>query len=326
MLAPLVTSLLMLAATQPAPVSPPARDPCLMRQGDTYYCYGTRDLVRTMESKDLVHWKLDQDVFPTMPEWIHTKYPEIRNLWAPDLSYFNGRYQLFYTASHFGTNVSVIGVAFNSTLDPADPNYRWVDSGSAVIESHKSDNWNALDPNFIVDAQGQPWLALGSYWSGIKLYKLDPKTLHVPADAKQYALASRGGGAIEAPFLFQHDGWYYLFVSFDHGSAGVKSTYNIRVGRSRAITGPYVDRDGKPMMQGNATLVLKSTGNVRGPGHCAVMHDGDRDLLAYHYYDADAGDRPPPRVQIRPLTWDPQGWPVAGEPVGGKPVGANPAH
>ncbi|MGN6627192.1 MAG: arabinan endo-1,5-alpha-L-arabinosidase, partial [Tepidisphaeraceae bacterium] len=294
-------------------VPPPAHDPCLMRQGNTYYCYGTRGLIRTMESSDLIHWQAQPDAFAHMPDWIHANHPEIRDLWAPDLSYFKGRYQLFYCGSRFGTNASVIGVAFNRTLDPADPNYRWEDSGSAVIESHKRDDWNAIDPNFIADAQGQPWLVLGSYWSGIKLYKLDPKTLHVPADAKPIALASRGGGPIEAPFLFRHDGWYYLFVSYDHCCRGARSDYNIRVGRSRQITGPYVDRESRPMLQGHATIVLESSGNVRGPGHCAVVRDGERDLLVHHYYDA--ADKGRAKLQVRALTWDGAGWPIAGAPL-----------
>jgi arabinan endo-1,5-alpha-L-arabinosidase len=131
---------------------------------------------------------------------------------------------------------------------------------------------------------------------------------------RPHALASRGGsGPIEAPFLFERDGLHYLFVSFGVCCMGASSTYKIMVGRSSSITGPYVDRAGRPMTEGGGTLVLESNARFHGPGHNAVYADGASDDLVYHTYDA--GDGGMPTLQIRPLSWTPDGWPVTGAPL-----------
>jgi arabinan endo-1,5-alpha-L-arabinosidase len=231
-------------------------------------------------------------------------------LWAPDISFFNNRWHLYYAASTFGKNHSAIGLATNATLNPDAPNYKWVDEG-LVIESTSADNWNAIDPNVAFDETHQPWLAFGSYWSGIKLRKLDAATGKPAAAVPLIALA--GGrpapDAIEAPFIIRHGGYFYLFVSFDACCQGVNSTYNIRVGRATAITGPYADRDGKPMLKGGGTLVLSGSKRWRGPGHNAILNDNGVDWLVYHAYDADEVGTA--KLRIEALGWDAQGWPVA---------------
>ncbi len=114
-------------------------------------------------------------------------------------------------------------------------------------------------------------------------------------------------GAVEAPFLFKHKGWWYLFVSFDFCCRGAKSKYNIVGGRSRKITGPYVDKDGRPMIDGGGSLVLESAaGDWRGPGHCAVFSENGTDYLVFHAYAAATGRS---ELKIATLTWQ-NGWPV----------------
>jgi arabinan endo-1,5-alpha-L-arabinosidase len=98
---------------------------------------------------------------------------------------------LYYAGSTFGSRRSVIGLATNVTLDPNRPDYAWVDEGE-VIASSPTDDWNAIDPNLVLDENQQPWLAFGSYWSGIKLRKVDAATSKLATDNPQlYALASR---------------------------------------------------------------------------------------------------------------------------------------
>ena len=146
--------------------------------------------------------------------------------------------------------------------------------------------------------------------------RIDAQTgLLSEADTRLYSLASRPERprAVEAPFMIRHGDMYYLFVSFDQCCRGVNSTYKTMVGRSKTVTGPFQDREGRPMMEGAATLVLESQGNVRGPGHCAVLAETGRDWLVHHFYDADHNGQS--ALQIRPLTWDADGWPVAGEPI-----------
>jgi arabinan endo-1,5-alpha-L-arabinosidase len=293
-------------------------DPTLIKAGDTWYLFSTRAGIAVRCSPDLERWRLCGDVFGHLPGWAVEDVPGLRGLWAPDVSYFAGRYHLYYSASTFGSNRSSIGLVTNETLDPSSDRFRWVDRGK-VIGSTSGDDWNAIDPNIVLDDGGRPWLSFGSFWGGIKLRKIDPTTgMLDPRDSTLYSLASRPRspqlpGAIEAPFIYRHGGYYYLFVSFDFCCRGIESTYHVRVGRSRKVTGPYVDRDGKDMREGGGSIVVASEGRWRGPGHCTVVADGEGDSLVYHAYDAER--RGVPTLRVAPLTWDAEGWPrIATEP------------
>ena len=287
-------------------------DPTIIKDGDTFYLFSTRAGIAVRCSKDLVAWRLCGDVFAHLPAWAVSDVPGLRGIWAPDISYFNGKYHLYYSASTFGKNRSSIGLATNQTLDPTSDKYRWDDQGK-VISSYNTDDWNAIDPNIVVDEQGEPWMSFGSFWSGIKMRKIDRATGKISStDTKLYSLASRPRsaelpGAIEAPAIVRRGGYYYLFVSFDFCCRGVNSTYNIRVGRSKQVTGPYLDRDNKDMMDGGGTLVLSGGKRWRGPGHCAVLRDQGGDKLVYHAYDADA--RGASTLRIAAISWEGD-WPT----------------
>jgi len=217
---------------------------------------------------------------------------------------------LYYAVSTFGKNGSVIGLATNTTLDEKADGFNWVDEG-LVIESTAADNYNCIDPNFVLDTDGNPWLVFGSFWTGIKMRRLDTETRKLSSDdTTLYSLAQRPNPphAIEGPFIFKHGDFYYLFVSFDQCCQGVKSTYYVVVGRADTLTGPYTDRDGVDMLKGGGTQVTFATDRWKGPGHCAVFHDGDTDYIVYHAYDAQLqGTR---TMRINPLVWDADGWPA----------------
>lgn len=303
-------------------------DPSIARDGDTWYVFSTRHgepgELPIRCSKDLEQWKLCGSIFPSIPAWILRQSPQTKELWAPDVSYFNGEYHVYYAFSVFGKNTSGIALVTNKTLNPASPDYHWVDRG-LVLGSVASDDYNCIDPNISFDRQGRPWLAFGSFWSGIKMRRIDPATGTLSkADTHLYALAERAEPAhpapappglpadweaIEAPFVVHHGGYYYLFVSFDLCCRGVKSTYRTMVGRSRHINGPYVDANGTPMRKGGGTELL--TGNQRwlGPGGESVLmgKGADPDLIVFHAYDAHTGK---PALQVSTLTWS-GGWPHA---------------
>ncbi|MBP8972362.1 MAG: arabinan endo-1,5-alpha-L-arabinosidase [Anaerolineae bacterium] len=289
-------------------------DPCIIKEGDTYhlFCTGPRILWRT--SRDLENWELRGNVFSAFPAWAREAIPRADSLWAPDISYYNGRFHLYYAVSTFGSNRSCIGLATNATLDSQLPDYQWVDEGK-VIESNLTDDWNAIDPNLILDEDGQPWLAWGSFWTGIKMRRVEPGTGKLSSDdTRLYSLARRDlvpgtSGAIEAPFLIRRQGYYYLFVSFDFCCKGALSTYKIMVGRAEKVIGPYYDRDGQAMLEGGGTLVLEGDDRWRGPGHNAVLQEPGGDLLVFHAYDAKAAGMP--TLRISPITWDAEGWPHA---------------
>ncbi|MCA9238658.1 MAG: arabinan endo-1,5-alpha-L-arabinosidase, partial [Planctomycetales bacterium] len=197
------------------------------------------------------------------------------------------------------------------TLNPADSGYGWKDHGIVVQTDEHSDH-NAIDPAIVRTPSGELWMVYGSYWTGIKLFRLDPVTgKRISPDAPTYSLARKE--QIEAASIYYHDGYYYLFVNWGHCCRGVRSTYNIRVGRSRAITGPYLDRDGVDLLEGGGTLLLDSEGSAIGPGHAAFFPRDGQELLSYHFYSAEDNGRA--KLGVRRLSWDEQGWPLAGELV-----------
>jgi arabinan endo-1,5-alpha-L-arabinosidase len=284
-------------------------DPAIAEKEGNYYVFSTGVGISVSCSPDMLVWDLCKAVFFGYPDWLEEKIPDVGDLWAPDISFYNGKYQVYYAASTFGQNRSAIGLATNTTLDINSENYKWQDEG-LVIESFPSDNWNAIDPNFVLDENGQPWLAFGSYWSGIKLIKLDPATRKPSTeDTTLYSLAYRPPAphAVEAPFIIYKNGFYYLFVSFDQCCRGANSTYHTRVGRSETITGRYVDKDGVPMLEGGGTLVLEAGERWKGPGHNAIIQKDGEDFIVYHAYDAELNGAF--SLQIAPLEWV-DGWPT----------------
>jgi arabinan endo-1,5-alpha-L-arabinosidase len=291
-------------------------DPSLIKQGNAYYLFSSGAGIEIRESADLMHWTPRGEVFDKVPARARAKVPGTSGIWAPDISFFDGEYHLYYAVSTFGGQRSVIGLATNTTLDPSAPGYKWVDRGEVVESRPGRDNFNAIDPNVVIDAGANVWLAFGSQWSGIKLLRLDPTTgLRAGGRlGKLVAIASRPRAEpIEAPFVFQRGGYDYLFTSFDRCCTGAASTYKIMVGRSVSVTGPYLDRSGRPMTRGGGTLVLAGAGRFHGPGSNAVLSVGDRAYLVYQAYDT--WNKATPTLQIRPLSWTPDGWPVAGDPL-----------
>ncbi len=320
-----VAASLVVPRPAPKPADPIAHDPTVIRQGRYYYAFITGDIAtRTYlpmkRSTDLVHWTELGPVFATAPDWV------VRELgltpgdfWAPDITFFDGEFHLYYAASSFGTNNSVIGLATAKTLDPASPGYGWVDRGM-VFRSSTADNFNAIDPD-VVFADGQPWLSFGSFWDGIKMRRLDRRTgLLSTADPTLYSLASRGGASIEGGSIVRHGAYFYLFASLDFCCRGVNSDYRVVVGRSASVTGPYVDRAGVPMLTGGGTELLRGYNEFRGPGGGDVFDD----FYVHHYYDAT--DNGAPKLSVRPMSWS-GGWPALGDPLSGSlQVGHGPAY
>ncbi|UPL47719.1 arabinan endo-1,5-alpha-L-arabinosidase [Hymenobacter sublimis] len=309
------------ARAQTAPTLIPAHDPVMAQQNGTYYMFCTGPGIAVWSSKDRKTWTREKPVFAEAPAWATQAVPGFKNnhIWAPDISFHNGVYSLFYSISAFGKNTSCIGLATNKTLDPTSKDYKWVDQGRVVQSVPGRDMWNAIDPNLIRDEAGAPWLSFGSFWEGIKLVKLRPD-LTAPAQPEQWrTIAKRprtpqlndslpGDGAIEAPFIFRRNGYYYLFTSFDYCCRGPQSTYKIMVGRAKAVTGPYLDKAGTPLEQGGGTQVLAGDKNWFGLGHNSVYTFDQTDYLVFHGYDA--ADKGRSKLRLEKLSWDAAGWPV----------------
>jgi arabinan endo-1,5-alpha-L-arabinosidase len=289
-----------------------SHDPVMARQGDTYYVFCTGSRIPIRKSTDMHNWQYVGNALPSIPLWVKTYVPAYSgsSVWAPDISYFNGKYYLYHSFSTFGSNVSAIGLATNTTLNPSDPCYAWVDSGGPVVHSHSYDNFNTIDPALFIDTQSTParcWLAFGSFWSGIKITEIDPDTGHPISDPPVlYSLAYNS--SIEAAFIIYREPYYYLFVSFDSCCQGVNSTYNIRVGRATSVTGPYYDRNGTDMMSYGGNRLTWNNETWKGPGHNAVFLDNDgRYWIVHHAYIVPSGAA---YLRIHELFWTEDFWPT----------------
>jgi len=285
-------------------------DPMIVKDGDTYYLFSTGQGVQLRTSSDLKSWQAAGQVFDSKPAWITTTGSSDPNhLWAPEVRYFGGTFHLYYSASKFGSNQSCIGHATKAALASTED---WVDLGAAFCSntSGPAQDFNAIDASPFQDQEGKLWLPFGSFWSGLKMLRLDEDGKTSGPDL--FSLATRPNTAVEAPHLFFHDGFYFLFESVDSCCQGSQSSYKIMVGRSTDVTGPYLDQSGALLSAGGGTLVLKGGSRWRGPGHNAILQDGARYLNIYHSYDADHAGVP--TLRISELTWSDDNWPISAGP------------
>lgn len=275
-----------------------------------YWVFHTGRGIRSHWSSNLVDWVAGPAAFTNRLAWWNDAAPGWDGrLWAPDVQRVGTKFRLYYSISVFGKQTSGIGLAETAALS-IDPPTFWQDRG-LVIATSERDDFNAIDPCVFRDAQARVWMVFGSYWSGIKLVELDDASgLRKFPDRVPIALARAASPEtdIEAAYVTMLDGWYYLFANRGQCCRGVKSTYRIIMGRSRQPDGPYVDRDGTDMRDGGGSTFAQTDGRRIGPGHVGVLRDGDREILSYHFYDADAGGRP--RLGIATLGRDAMGWPA----------------
>ena len=304
--------------------SPFVHDPVLAYEDGTYYLYCTGHGITQMTSKDRQHWTLDREGVLSkdqIPAWTHDSVPGFEtHIWAPDVIKYRGKWYMAYSCSTFGKNTSAIGLLSNKKLSDRKG---WKDEGCIIASKGKRDNWNAIDPNFIIDEKGKPWMTWGSFWDGIQLIPLD-KTLHPKKGAKPQTIARRyalersdvpgnptskeaGPNAIEAPFIMKHGDYYYLFVSWDYCCRGIKSNYRVAVGRSKQVAGPYLDKEGKPMLEGGGTLILEGDKKeYEAMGHCSAYSFPDGDEFFCHGYSV-AKNGASILVQKR-IRWTSDGW------------------
>jgi arabinan endo-1,5-alpha-L-arabinosidase len=315
----LVTCIFLISMVSCAQTDKPiTHDPVVAKQGDTYYLFCTGPGITSFTSKDLKTWTQQDPVFAESPEWANSVAPGFNgHIWAPDISFYKGKYYLYYSVSAFGKNTSAIGLVTNSTLNSEDENYKWEDQGIVIQSAPNRDLWNAIDPNLIFDEEGTPWLSFGSFWSGLKMVKLndDLKTLAQPQEWHPIARRDRSAGipdanagdaALEGPFIFKKGDYYYQFLSWDYCCRGEESTYKLVVGRSKSVTGPYVDKDGKKLIAGGGSLVIEGNKNWYGVGHNSVFTFDGKDYTFMHGYDAS--DKGLPKLIVKEVNWI-DGWP-----------------
>ncbi|VXB20750.1 Extracellular exo-alpha-(1-_5)-L-arabinofuranosidase ArbA [Flavobacterium sp. 9R] len=315
----IATSLVLLMTIVSLAQNNMVHDPVVIKQKDTYYLYCTGKGISVLSSKDLKNWQPEPSIFKEKPHWVDVVVPNFDNhIWAPDISFHNNTYYLYYSVSAFAKNTSAIGVATNTTLNPKDPAYKWIDHGIVIQSQPNRDMWNPIDPNLVFDDSNTPWLTFGSFWEGLKMVKLNPDLKSIANPQEWHTIAKRkrsfdlpdtdpGDAALEAPFIFKKKGYYYLFLSWDLCCRGDKSTYKVVVGRSKNPTGPYVDKTGKSLNEGGGSLVVEGNENYFGVGHNSVYTFDNKDYIFYHGYEKKSNGAP--KLIIKELLWDTENWP-----------------
>jgi len=298
-------------------------DPTIIKEDEFYYMFSTDTHVNQVptsgvqirKSKDLIHWEYIgtalNEVPPNAKEWSNAS-----GLWAPEVISYKDKFYMYYSASTFGSTVSCIGLATADHL--VGP---WNDHGIVIKTNPQIANHNAIDANVVVDKTGNHWLCYGSFFGGIHLVRLDMETgKPVSSDGYGILLAKRPKeveGAIEGAFIVYHPAfdYYYLFTSYD----SLHDSYNIRVARSKEITGPYIDLNGNNMIDTEDSphsIGVKLAGSYQfeddiawiGPGHNSIFTEKSKQFMVHHvrlepfssYYYAF----------IRELFWLKNGWPV----------------
>ena len=293
---------------------PAMHDPStVIEAGGRFYVYATGNGLPAFQSEDGWTWRRTGPVMQAVPGG--KPGPDViarggNNTWAPDVIRSGDKYFLYYSAP--GTQPkAAVGLLVGRTLDPASPDYRWEDAGPVVWSDGVEDS-NAIDPGVMRDpTNGTMWLTYGSYFGYIRLVELDPKTgKRKHPEAKPFNIAINS----EASIMIVHDGWYYLLVTHGSCCAGANSSYNIRMGRSRRVTGPFLDNMGIDMLQGGGKLFAGSGGRHIGPGHFGLLDLGDGVQKFSCHYEADLDRGGISVLDIRPLLWR-DGWPVAGDNV-----------
>lgn len=288
-------------------------DPSVIRSGGWFYAYGTEDdwgdgegrrQIPIARSHDLVEWEYVGEAFEDRPRW------KAGYLWAPEIVGWGDRYHLYYSVSVWGDANPGIGVA--TAEHPAGP---FTDHGP-LFDSDSIGVANSIDPHVATDRDGTAHLIWGSF-NGIYAVELTGDGLAVTGAPVELA-----GTAFEAPFIVERDGAYWFFGSLGSCCEGVDSTYRVAVGRSEHLLGPYVDRDGVDLRDGEGTTILEGGERFVGPGHNAVVtDDAGTDWIVYHAIDAerpraDSGVTRRPML-IDAISWDDDGWPtVAGAAPG----------
>lgn len=277
-------------------------DPSIIKENNMWWVFSTGQGIQVKYSSDGLKWTNGVQIFASPLSWWKTYVPNqtTNDIWAPDVHYYNGRYWVYYSISSFGSNTSAIGLVSTDSIIGG----KWRDDG-LVTRTTSANNYNAIDPNLTLDKDGNPWLAYGSFWGGLKLTKLDPATMKPTGTLYSIAARPNNGGAIEAPTITYKDGYYYLFASFDSCCKGVNSTYKIAYGRSTSIIGPYVDKNGVSMMNGGGTIMDSGNDRWKGPGHQDVYNNN---IIVRHAYDAQ--DNGAPKMLINDLLWDSNKWPT----------------
>lgn len=283
-------------------------DPVMIKAGDTYYVFSTGLNIKS--SKNKINWVDEGRVFTRSDSssytWWHNNIPDKIGLWAPDIHYANGEYKLYYSISAWMNFNSSIGYATNKTLDKNNADYKWIDHGEVISCKNGGEGVNVIDPNIFIDTAGKEWLLYGSYKAGLRMVQLDVNTGKLLNDKPEIITLTTALG--EGSYLIKGPEYYYLFASRGRCCAGNESTYQIIMGRSKKITGPYVNKKGESLIDNKYSVFLAGDYNEPGRGHNGFFAEGDTTYIVYHAYTRSQNGASV--LNIKPLYMDAEGWPT----------------
>lgn len=279
-----------------------APDPCVLKANDGFfYVYPTCNGMRMpiYKSKNLVNW---QNTGYAFPEGATQNALTDGNLWAPDVIYRNNEYLMAYALSKNGEyHDNGIGLAVSDS--PIGPFH----TEGLLFTSDSSGVRNSIDPSLFIDGK-KLYLIWGSF-NGIYLIELNykGKKYYIKDLDKKIRIA---GNDFEGAHIFKHNGFYYLFASTGTCCQGERSTYRVVVARSKKLAGPYVDKNGKPMLDNGATLVVEGNKAFAGPGHGSeiITDDNGRTWYVYHSFQRD-NIKNGRQLMLDEIRWDSAGWP-----------------
>ncbi len=296
-----------------------AHDPAIYRDPESgmYYVYQTNAIAR--KSEDLIHWETIGKVVTDPPKEA-LEWTKSHAIWAPDIVKVGDTYRLYCSNSSWGVRQSAIFLA--ESKNPEGP----FEPRGCVLKTKEEEGSpvNAIDANLVEEEEtGDLYMAYGSFWEGCHILKLDKETGYAAEEGIGTCIAKRPkwtDGAIEGPYIRynRNTGYYYLFVSYGH----LSRDYNIRVARSRKLTGPYVDYNGRPMTDvedaENKVGYLLACGYAfdggqayMAPGHNSVLEDEDgRWYLVCHIRHHNLSGPEPSIMQIHQMLWTDDGWPI----------------
>ncbi|KAI5117913.1 hypothetical protein M0805_003605 [Coniferiporia weirii] len=293
-------------------------DPTLCKDSSgTYFLYSTGVGIEIRTSTDRIAWTYAGVVWPDGASWTD-EYTDTSDgsLWAPDCTIIDGEFYLYYAASTFGSQNSAIFFAKSSTGLPGSFTNEGLVTSTATGDAFNvcaffgTSGIVVFTTVYLAGDRSKfnyrEWyLSLGSFWTGIKGVTLSSSTGKTSTSTFTSLAERSGTDAMEASVIYEYDGYYYLFTSWDQCCEGTASTYNIRVGRSKSLTSGYVDADGVALLSGGGTLVLETHDSIYGPGGQDLLTDADGPILVYHYYTSTGN-----WLGINRLDFS-SGWPVA---------------
>ncbi|GAE33950.1 arabinan endo-1,5-alpha-L-arabinosidase [Halalkalibacter akibai] len=303
-----------------------SHDPSIFADNGVYYILSTDTKTSSSNSElnaggqirkstNLLDWEWVGRAFEGVPQTAY-EWTEAKGLWAPEVAKWDDKYFLYYCASQFGTNQSFIGVATSTSMEGP-----WIDQGE-VYKTSKTDRPNAIDPNIVFDRNQHPYLIYGSFFGGIYAAKLDRSTGKLLEPGEGVCIARRENetkeGAVEGPYMiYRHEeDMYYLFVSYD----SLFSNYNVRVGRSSEITGPFLDYNGLDLADitsrpsdeiGTKILAgykFQDGGGWMAPGHNSILEEDGDYFICHHARMLEKKDIF--CLHIRRIVWTEDGWPL----------------